>query len=85
MEHVNEDLVEKLWIRNDRLQFNEAMGTTTADLDKNMPYIDVITWECATKRIPTPAPFAKALVIALLFWRVKHEMTKTVDQVSRIK
>ena len=34
---------------------------------------------------PYISPFAEGLVIALLFWRVKHEMTNTVDKVSWIK
>ena len=90
-EHVNEDLVEKRWIRNTQLEFIEDMGRTTVDLDKKYALYSQGIIEAMCDRLgmcdeesPYISPMSEALVIAMLYWRVKHEMTNTVNQVSWI-
>ena len=91
-ECVNEDLVEKRWIRIDQIESNEDMGLLTVDLDKKNALCTQAIIEAMCDRLgmcdeetPYISPFTEALVIALLYWRIKHEMTNMVNQVSWIK
>ena len=68
------------------------MGMTTVDLDKKNGLCTQAIIEARCDRLGMCDeenryinPFAEALDITPLHWRVKHEMTNTTDQVSWIK